>query len=89
MQDDVLRIADGADALIHECSFPLDFKMTNHTTPDMFSDLLKKTPLNVKKLFLVHLYPHMQGHEDEALEHIGKYFDGNVTIPTDLQVIEL
>ena len=85
----VFELADGADVLIHECSFPLNFEMTNHTTPDMFSDRLQQTPLNVKQLYLVHLYPHMQGHEDEALEHIGKYFDGDVRIPTDLQVIDI
>ena len=85
----VFKLADGADVLIHECSFPLNFEMTNHSTPDMFVRQLQQTPLNVKRLFLVHLYPHMQGHEAEAIEHIKQYFNGDIIIPTDLQVIEL
>jgi ribonuclease BN (tRNA processing enzyme) len=85
----VFELAEGADILIHECSFPLNFEMTNHTTPDMFSRQLKETPLNVKQLYLVHLYPHMQGHESEALEHIKEHFKGDVKIATDLLEIEL
>jgi len=85
----VFELADGADLLIHECSFPLNFEMTNHTTPDMFSQMLEKTPFNVKQLYLLHLYPHMQGHEEEALEHIKGNFKGDVRIATDLLKIEV
>ena len=84
----VMELAEGADILIHECSFPLGFPMTNHTAPDMFTLMLDEYPLNVKELYLTHLYPHMQGHEREAVDHIRKYFAGNVTIAKDLMSIK-
>ncbi|MDP2215881.1 MAG: MBL fold metallo-hydrolase [Methanolobus sp.] len=85
----LFRFAEGADALIHECSFPLGFETTNHTTPDMLTGMMQKYPLEVRHLYLVHLYPHMQGHEAEAVEHIMRYFKGNITIASDLMKIEV
>ena len=87
--DTVMELAEDADLLIHECSFPLGLPMTNHTTPDMFTLMLEEHPINVKELYLTHLYPHMQGHYEEARHHIKKYFNGNVTIAKDLMVIKL
>lgn len=85
----IFRFAEGADVLIHECSFPVGFKTTNHTTPDMLTDLMQKQALGVKHLYLVHLYPQMQGHEAEAEEHIKGHFKGDVSIAWDLMEIEL
>nr|WP_094228768.1 MBL fold metallo-hydrolase [Methanolobus psychrotolerans] len=85
----VMELAEGADVLIHECSFPLGFPMTNHTTPDMLTLMMEEYPLNVRELYLTHIYPHMQGHEREAVDHIRKYFDGKVMIAKDLMEIKL
>jgi ribonuclease BN (tRNA processing enzyme) len=85
----LFRFADGADAFIHECSFPLGFETTNHATPDMLTGMMQKYPLEVGHLYLVHLYPHMQGREAEAVEHIIHYFKGNITIASDLMKIEV
>ncbi len=85
----VMELADGTDVLIHECSFPLGFPMTNHTTPDMFTIMLEEHPIHVKELYLTHLYPQMQGHEREAVYHIGKYFNGKVTIARDLMDLKI
>ncbi|WP_135604832.1 MBL fold metallo-hydrolase [Methanococcoides sp. NM1] len=85
--DDVMELAQGCDMLIHECSFPLDFEMTNHTTPDMLRPYLKDT--GIRAVYLTHLYPHMQGHEEEALEYLKEEFEGEVYIPSDLMVVEI
>lgn len=87
--EDVFELSDGANVLIHECSFPLGFPMTNHTTPDMFTLMLEEYPLEVKEIYLTHLYPHMDGHYREAVDHIRKYFKGKVTIAKDLMEIEI
>ncbi|MDG6244857.1 MAG: MBL fold metallo-hydrolase [Methanolobus sp.] len=87
--EEVMELAEGADVLIHECSFPLGFPMTNHTTPDMLTLMMEEYPLNVKELYLTHLYTHMQGHEREAVDHIRKYFTGKVIIAKDLMEIKL
>ena len=85
----VFRFAGGADVMIHECSFPLGFEMTMHTTPDMFTDVLDHVTLDVRKLYFLHLYPQMQGHEQEAVDHIKQHFDGEVIIASDLMKVEV
>lgn len=85
--DSIMELAKGADLLIHECSFPLNFMITNHTTPDMLVPYLK-TP-DIDSLYLTHLYPHMQGHEKEALECIRRDYRGDVGIATDLMSLEI
>ncbi|MBP2029531.1 ribonuclease BN (tRNA processing enzyme) [Methanohalophilus levihalophilus] len=85
--ESIMELTREADVLVHECSFPLNFEVTNHTTPDMLAPFLKN--IDVEKLYLTHLYPHMQGHEEEALEFLRKEFTGEVEIATDLLEIEI
>ncbi|WP_321431138.1 MBL fold metallo-hydrolase [uncultured Methanolobus sp.] len=87
--EEVMELAEGADVLIHECSFPLGFPMTNHTTPDMLTLMMEEHPLTACRLYLTHLYPHMQGHYREATDHIKKYYNGEVMIAKDLVVVEV
>jgi ribonuclease BN (tRNA processing enzyme) len=84
---DIMELAAGCDLLIHECSFPLDFPTDNHTTPDMLAPFLENT--DIRRLYLTHLYPHMQGHETETLSYLRERFDGKVDIATDLLTIEI
>jgi ribonuclease BN (tRNA processing enzyme) len=86
---EVMELAEGADVLIHECSFPLGFPMTNHTTPDMLTLMIEEHPLTAGRLYLTHLYPQMQGHYREATDHIKKYYKGEVVIAKDLMVVEV
>ncbi len=66
----VAALAVGADLLIHECSFPEPFEVTNHTTPHRLGNVLKNT--NVKRAVLTHLYPQAQGHEEEMAREVGE-----------------
>jgi ribonuclease BN (tRNA processing enzyme) len=84
-----MELAEDADVLIHECSFPLGFPMTNHTTPDLLTLMMDEYPLTAKKLYLTHLYPQMQGRYREATDHIRKYYKGEVIIAKDLMVVEI
>lgn len=43
---EIAALAEGADLLIHECSFPEPFYMTNHTTPKRLGRVLE----NVQKV---------------------------------------
>jgi ribonuclease BN (tRNA processing enzyme) len=86
---EVMELAEGADVLIHECSFPLGFPMTNHTTPDMLTLMMEEHPLTAGRLYLTHLYPQMQGHYREATGHIKKYYKSEVVIAKDLMVVEV
>lgn len=81
----VAALADGADLLIHECSFPEPFDVTNHTTPRKLGRLLK----NVGRVVLTHLYPQAQGHEDEMAQDV-EYVSGiPVEVGYDMQIILL
>jgi ribonuclease Z len=56
----VAALADGADLLIHECSFPEPFDVTNHTTPRKLGSLIKNVG-HVGRVVLTHFYPEAQG----------------------------
>ena len=64
----VTALSDGADLLIHECSFPEPFDVTNHSTPLKLGNMLRNQ--GVKRVVLTHLYPQAEGHEDEMAEQV-------------------
>lgn len=64
----VAALAAGADLLVHECSFPEPFEVTNHTTPRRLGNLLKN--VNARRVVLTHLYPQAQGHEEEMAREV-------------------
>lgn len=66
----VAALAYGADLLIHECSFPEPFDVTNHSTPRKLANVLLNT--DAKRIVLTHLYPQAMGHEDEMAREVGK-----------------
>jgi len=64
----VAALADGADLLIHECSFPEPFDVTNHSTPKKLGRMIRNQA--VKRVVLTHLYPQAAGCEDQMAEQI-------------------
>jgi ribonuclease BN (tRNA processing enzyme) len=58
----VAALAKGADLLVHECSFPEPFDVTNHSTPNKLGRMIKNQ--GVKRVVLTHLYPEAAGCED-------------------------
>jgi ribonuclease Z len=64
----VTALSEGADLLIHECSFPEPFDVTNHSTPLKLGNMLRNQ--GVKRVVLTHLYPQAVGHEDEMAEQV-------------------
>jgi ribonuclease Z len=64
----VAALSKDADLLIHECSFPEPFDVTNHTTPRKLGSMIRN--LGIKRVVLTHLYPQAQGCEDEMAEQV-------------------
>ncbi|MFP4655577.1 MAG: MBL fold metallo-hydrolase [Methanohalobium sp.] len=87
----IMDLSHNADILIHECSFPNGFDITNHTTPEMFVEYMNHYNPNVSILYLTHLYPHMQGHEQESVEYLKKNLKdiNDVKIAADLMEITI
>lgn len=81
----VAGLAEGADLLIHECSFPEPFEVTNHSTPRKLAEVLKG--LNVKRLVLTHLYPEANGLEAEMERELQLALGIPVEVGCDLQTI--
>ena len=84
-------LAQRADLLIHECSFPSDMlelaRVTNHTCASEVGAIA--TQAGVRKLALTHLFPVCNGREDEIVNTVKSNFAGEVIIGRDLLEIEL
>ncbi len=85
----IARLAKGADLLVHECSFPEPYQVTNHSTPLQLGEVLQG--VNVKRIVLTHLYPETIGHEEEMVKDIKAGLDPEVRVEVgrDLQRIRL
>lgn len=83
----LIRACEGADLLVHECSFPDTFDVTNHTTPGVLASELSGT--DIKRIVLVHLYPHTCGFEDRMVEVLARACQCPVEIGYDLQEINI
>jgi ribonuclease BN (tRNA processing enzyme) len=83
----VAALAQGADLLIHECSFPEPFEVTNHSTPRKLGQMLRNT--DVMQILLTHLYPQAQGHEEEMVLEVHEIVGFPVEVAHDLQMIPL
>lgn len=87
---DAMRdLAEGADLLIHECSFPEPFVVTNHSTPRRLGETFRGA--GVKRIVLTHLYPQTIGCEAEMVRDVvAKVGPGvRIEIGRDLQRMEL
>ncbi|MFA5076063.1 MAG: MBL fold metallo-hydrolase [Patescibacteria group bacterium] len=82
------KIAQGADLLIIECSFPEDMGIKpNHLIPSQVGRIAQAA--KAKKVLLVHLFPFCHGKEEAILAEIKKHYSGPVEIGQDLQVMEV
>ena len=82
-------LAEGADLLVHECSFPEPFVVTNHSTPRRLGENFRGA--GVKRIVLTHLYPQTIGCEEEMVRDVlaGVGPGVGVEIGRDLQKIEI
>lgn len=62
----IADLARGADLLIHECSFPEPYQVTNHTTPKLLGAVVD----DAKRIVLTHLYPQTIGHEETMIQDL-------------------
>ena len=85
--NEIIKACNGIDLLIHECSFPDSFDVTNHTTPKTLA--LKLEGVQVGKIILTHLYPQTRGFEPEMVHVVSDAGLCQVEIGYDLMVIEI
>lgn len=80
---EIASLAEGADLLIHECSFPEPFEVTNHSTPRKLGSMIS----GVKRIVLTHFYPEARGHEEEMARDVMAEARVPTEIGYDLQTI--
>jgi ribonuclease Z len=82
-------LATAADLLVHECSFPEPFVVTNHSTPKKLGEAFRGAGVN--RIVLTHLYPQTIGREAEMVRDVlaGVGTDVHVEIGRDLQRISI
>jgi ribonuclease BN (tRNA processing enzyme) len=87
--ESIRRLAGGADLLIHECSFPEPYVVTNHSTPKWLGETFRGA--GIKRIELTHLYPQTIGCEAEMVRDVlAGLGDGvEVEIGRDLQRITI
>lgn len=82
---DLIKLAQDADVLVTECSFPDSQKVDGHLTP--FSAGKIAQAANVKKLVLTHLYPPCEGVD--IASQCRKTYNGGIIVTEDQMKIKI
>lgn len=79
---DIINIAKNADILIHECSYPKELLIGEHTSED---DLLRVVSSSMPKILLItHLYPAWRGREEDLVNKIAEKCKCRIYIAKDM-----
>jgi ribonuclease BN (tRNA processing enzyme) len=76
----VVKLAQNADLLVAECSFPDGAHMEGHMTPELVGRLAKEA--NAKRMVLVHMYP--QCENTDIITQVKKVWTGDFALGEDL-----
>jgi ribonuclease BN (tRNA processing enzyme) len=80
--ENLIKLAEETDLLIHECSFPSEELLIGlHTTASKLGKIAAET--GCKRLVLTHLYPICETEIDEMVGRISKDYDGAITVAED------
>lgn len=85
MCEGIIELAQEADVLLLECSFPDEMKVEGHLTPSEAGKIASRA--KVDRLILTHMYPPCE--DDDILDACQKQFDGKVTLAEDLRRFEI
>lgn len=95
--DNLIRLAQGTDILVHEAmitlddayygdSFPPTYLQNSHTSAEQVGEVA--AAVNPKQLILSHYYP-VDLPDSQWLDEVGKNFNGSTTVAKDGQVFAL
>jgi ribonuclease BN (tRNA processing enzyme) len=79
----LVELAEEADLLVCECSFPEEEKVEGHLTPSLAGRIAREA--RVKKLILTHFYPECQGRD--LMGPCAREYDGPIHLADDFQSI--
>jgi ribonuclease BN (tRNA processing enzyme) len=86
--ENLVNLANNADLLVVECSFPENTgPKKGHLIPSQVGKIAQSA--NVKQVILTHLFPVCDGKEKEILSVIRQYYRGPVKIGKDAMSVEI
>ncbi|HIQ29355.1 MAG TPA: MBL fold metallo-hydrolase [Candidatus Caldiarchaeum subterraneum] len=83
----LVKLAEGCDVLIHECSFPHSMLVGKHTSDKQLVDIVER--VKPKLLVVTHLYPAWIGFEEELKKTIQDSTGVKTIIAEDFTTLEL
>ncbi|MEM3398636.1 MAG: MBL fold metallo-hydrolase [Nitrososphaerota archaeon] len=81
----MIKIAEGVDILIHECSFPKELLLGKHTSDEDLIEIGRK--VNPKLLLVTHLYPAWEGREKELEDKLRRDIGCRVYVVKDMDIL--
>lgn len=81
----LVELADRADWLVCECSFPEGNKVEGHLTPSWAGRIAREA--RVRQLILTHFYPECEGQD--LLGPCAREFEGPILLAEDMTVVSL
>ncbi len=85
--DSLVKLASGTDLLIHECTFPSESLMGEHTSERGLAEVVSRAA--PRQLIVTHLSPIWAGREHEIADALRGSYRGRVVISHDLMEIPL
>jgi ribonuclease BN (tRNA processing enzyme) len=86
--DGIIKLAQGADLLIHDCAFPDSAGPSpGHTIPSQLRSIASRS--GCKHVVLSHLFPPCNGHEEEMVQSVKAGFGGAVSVAEDLKIFQV
>ena len=85
--NEIIKLAQQADILILECSFPEKRQILGHLNPKDAAKIAAQA--NCKHLILTHIYPPYEEIEEEICRVIPKIYSGQFSIAHDFMKISL
>lgn len=83
--ENIVNLANGADVLILECSFPDDLRVEGHLVPSLCARIARES--GCRTLVLSHLYPQWEGRD--ILKECRRFYEGEIIIAEDSMELSL
>lgn len=81
----MIKLAEGVDILIHECSFPKELLSGKHTSDEDLIEIGRR--VKPKLLVVTHLYPAWEGKEKELEDKLRRNIGCRVYVVKDMDIL--
>lgn len=83
----MVKLAEGVDLLIHECSFPKGSLVGKHVSEEELAMMVER--IRPRAVVVSHLYPAWEGREDEIVDKIRGRAGCKVYVVRDMDILQV